>query len=181
MLKSTVGLVALVVLTMFGPTSPQKGCGNAIKATTHLSYFPVRDMRTSVALLPQNGFYRAPDTLSVPVQGREPAFDRAKWEVSLVNPVPATDASIALGEQKFQKTCIPCHGKSMAGDGPVAAKFVPPPDLLGSSGRGRTDGFIYSYIRHGGAIMPSYGAQVAAEEAWHLINYIRSMQKKNPR
>ena len=66
-------------------------------------------------------------------------------------------------------------------DGPVAALFMPPPDLLGEATRDRTDGYLYSYIRHGGVVMPAYGAQVTAEEAWHLINYIRNMQKVSPR
>jgi mono/diheme cytochrome c family protein len=69
----------------------------------------------------------------------------------------------------------------MAGDGPVAALFMPPPDLLAEPTRLRKDGYIYSYIRHGGAVMPSYGAQVTAEEAWNLVNYIRHMQKTSPR
>ena len=46
------------------------------------------------------------------------------------NPVAADDSSIARGEQKFMKTCAPCHGKTLAGDGPVAAQFMLPPDLL---------------------------------------------------
>jgi mono/diheme cytochrome c family protein len=70
---------------------------------------------------------------------------------------------------------------SLKGDGPVAARFLPPPDLLGSSARGRRDGFIYSYIRNGGAVMPSYGAQVTAQEAWDLVNYLRHQQRTNPR
>ena len=43
--------------------------------------------------------------------------------------------------------------------------------------RDRKDGYIYSYIRHGGVVMPSYGAQVTSQEAWELIAYIRHMQQ----
>ena len=46
--------------------------------------------------------------------------------------------------------------------------------------RARTDGYIYRYIRFGGAVMPAYGAQVTAEQAWNLVHYVRSMQGKNP-
>jgi mono/diheme cytochrome c family protein len=69
----------------------------------------------------------------------------------------------------------------MAGDGPIAAKFIPPPDLLGPDARGRTDGYIYMYMRHGGAIMPSYGNALTQQNAWDLVNYIRDQQKVNPR
>ena len=67
------------------------------------------------------------------------------------------------------------------GDGPVAAQFMPPPDLLGQQTRERKDGFIYAYIRHGGVVMPSYGFQLSAEEAWHIVNFIRHHQKATPR
>jgi hypothetical protein len=69
----------------------------------------------------------------------------------------------------------------MAGDGPVAAQFMPPPDLHAEATRNRTDGYIFSYIRHGGVVMPRYGQSVTAHEAWDVINYVRSQQKANPR
>jgi len=144
-------------------------------------------MRKTVGIVPQKTYLLAPDTLSVPTTGRErwdanqALAERGRLEATFTNPRAADDSSIARGQRKFLKTCIPCHGVSMKGDGPVAAKFIPPPDLLGSTTRGRTDGYIYSYIRHGGAIMPSYGAQVTAEEAYDLINFIRHQQKTNPR
>ena len=93
----------------------------------------------------------------------------------------SSDASIAHGDSLFHTICWTCHGKTMAGDGPVAAKFVPPPDLLGESSRGRTDGFMYMYMRHGGAIMPSYGNVLSSSDAWSLVHYIRHMQKTSPR
>jgi mono/diheme cytochrome c family protein len=108
-------------------------------------------------------------------------IDRDLAAETLRNPIPTSDASVAAGDSLFRKFCVPCHGRSLAGDGPVAAQFMPPPDLLGQQTRDRKDGFIYSYIRHGGVVMPSYGFQVSAEEAWHLVNFIRSQQKATPR
>jgi mono/diheme cytochrome c family protein len=58
---------------------------------------------------------------------------------------------------------------------------MPPPDLLAEATRQRADGYLYSYIRHGGVVMPSYGAQVTAKEAWDLVNFIRQQQKATPR
>ena len=98
-----------------------------------------------------------------------------------VSPIPTSDASVAQGDTLYKKLCVPCHGRAMAGDGPVAAQFMPPPDLLGQQTRDRRDGFIYSYIRHGGVVMPSYGFQLSAEEAWHLVNFIRHHQRTTPR
>jgi len=181
MLKAGAALILLAVLTMFSTATVSRGLRNLNTAVTHLSYFDKRDMRSTVAFVPQKGVMRPPDTLSVPVTGKDFQTDRAVLEATFRNPEPMSDSSVARGQRKFLKTCIPCHGKSMAGDGPVAAKFVPPPDLLGPQTRQRRDGFIYSYIRHGGAIMPSYGAQVTAQEAYDLINFIRHQQQASPR
>jgi len=181
MLKLGLGTIGLWVLTVFTASSPQHGCQDARRSLSNLAYFRVRDMRTTVALLPQQGFYRAPDSSSVPITGKDYVLDREALAASFVNPEPPSDSSVARGERKFQKTCIPCHGLQLRGDGPVAAKFVPPPDLLAKMTRDRKDGYIYAYIRHGGAVMPSYGAQVTAKEAYDLINYIRHLQQTEPR
>ena len=181
MLKGGIGLIAVALFALAGAGTFQRGCQDLKTSLTHLNYYPKRDMRSTVALLPQRGFYRAPDSIGVPTVGRELRLDREVLAATLTNPIPTSDASIAAGERKFAKTCVPCHGKTLKGDGPVAAKFIPPPDLLGPTTRARKDGYIYSYIRHGGAVMPSYGAQVSAEEAWHLINYIRHLQQTSPR
>ena len=173
--------VALVVIALATWGTPRQGCLDAKNSLTHLLYFPKRDMRATVALRPQRAITLLPDSVSVPITGREVARDRDQMSATFRNPVPSDQASVSRGERKFQRTCVPCHGTTMAGNGPVAAKFVPPPDLLGATTRGRPDGFIYYYIRHGGAIMPSYGAQVTAEEAYDLINYIRHMQSTSPR
>jgi mono/diheme cytochrome c family protein len=179
MLRSAVLTLTLIVIASWG--SPRQGCRDAGSSLTHLPYFPKRDMRSTVALRPQRAITPLPDSISVPTTGREVAIDRDLMSATFSNPVPSDQASVARGELKFQRTCVPCHGKTLVGNGPVAAKFVPPPDLMGETQRSRPDGFIYYYIRHGGAVMPSYGAQVTAEEAYDLINYIRHMQRTNPR
>ena len=193
MLKTAVGVVVFSVLTMMTASTVQRGCQDSMKSATTLAYYPIRDMRTSVAFMPQKGMLLAPDSLSVPVHGMErvplgasgqplAGLDLTNYYAErAVNPTASDDSSVARGQRKFMRTCVPCHGQSMKGDGPVAARFMPPPDLLGANSRGRKDGFIYSYIRNGGAIMPSYGAMVSAHEAWDLVNYIRHMQRTSPR
>lgn len=181
MLKLSIGAICAAILTMMAASTAQQGCKDVKSAWTHLAYYPIRDMRTTIAIRPQHAMPFLPDSLSVPITGREPAFDRERMVATFVNPLPMSDSAVARGERKFQRTCVPCHGAALKGDGPVAARFVPPPDLLGATSRGRSDGYIYAYIRHGGAIMPSYAAQVTAQEAYELIHYLRSQQRKNPR
>lgn len=183
----------LIGLLALWSASFQQGCKDAQKALTHLEYYPIRDMRRTIALDPQQADpltgkptnARGPDSLAVPTIGRDVyAFDTAPYDVAgarLANPLTPSDASIARGDSLYRTVCWTCHGRTMAGDGPVAAKFIPPPDLLAENSRGRSDGFIYMYIRHGGAIMPSYGNAMTQRDGWDLVNYIRHMQRTSPR
>jgi mono/diheme cytochrome c family protein len=96
----------------------------------------------------------------------------------IANPVKATPASVALGKERFQTFCTPCHGPEVKGGvtGPVATKFIPTPDLTNAQLQaGRTDGYWHSYIMAGGAVMPSYGEAMSSEEAWHVVNFLRSV------
>ena len=176
-----MAVMALIALWSF---SVQQGCNDLKKSVTHLSYYPIRDMRQTIVLDPQRSAFGAPDSLSIPVQGRDVYRDDAvPYEVAgakLVAP-PASAQTIARGDSLFHTVCWSCHGKTMLGDGPVSALFVPPPDLLAQGTRDRTDGFIYMYMRHGGAIMPSYGNVLTSHDAWSIVHYLRDMQQKSPR
>jgi mono/diheme cytochrome c family protein len=183
--KATLVVIAFVAI--WSGATFQRGCHDAGVSLTHLTYWDKRDMRSTVVIEPQKTFLMLPDSLSVPVTGKErwnaanEQAERDRLDRSFSVPTPSDSVSIARGELKFKRTCVPCHGLSMKGDGPVIAKYIPPPDLLGPTTRARSDGFIYGYIRHGGAVMPSYAAQVTAQEAYDLIHYIRHMQKTQPR
>ena len=183
MVKSAAGVVAVSILTLFGPTSPKQGCQSAFRSLTHLAYPDHRDMRNTVALLSQRGWYRAPDSASVPVEGRDVMRNAGQFDVTFKIPTPSSPEAIARGQLKYAKVCVPCHGTRLDGQGPVwlSKKFmIPPANLLAAPTRARTDGYIYRYVRFGGAVMPSYGAQVTAAEAYDLIHYLRDMQRKNP-
>lgn len=94
------------------------------------------------------------------------------------NPVRPTPESVALGRDRFQVFCAPCHGPEGKGGvtGPVATKFIPPPDLSNADlQKQRTDGYWHSYVMAGGAVMPAYGEALSSEEAWHIVNYLRTL------
>jgi mono/diheme cytochrome c family protein len=94
------------------------------------------------------------------------------------NPVKTSAESVAIGKERFTTFCTPCHGPEAKGGvtGPVATKFVPPPDLTNAQLQaGRTDGYWHSYIMAGGAVMPSYGEALSSEEAWHIVNFLRTI------
>ncbi len=109
--------------------------------------------------------------LIIPREQRDIAANRP-------NPVRPTAESVALGRQHFTTFCTPCHGAEAKGGvtGPVATKFIPPPDLTNAElQRQRTDGYWHSYIIAGGAVMPSYSEALSSQEAWHIVNFLRTL------
>ncbi len=97
------------------------------------------------------------------------------------NPIKPSEASIAEGREHFTTFCVPCHGPEAKGGvtGPVATKFIPTPDLTSPDlQKQRTDGYWHSYIVTGGAVMPAYGEALSSTEAWHIVNFLRSVATK---
>ena len=111
-------------------------------------------------------------------QGHDAGVHTHAEAAAIKNPVKATPESVTIGKERFQTFCVPCHGAEAKGGvtGPVAVKFVPPPDLTNAQLQaGRTDGYWHSYIMAGGAVMPSYGEAMSSEEAWHIVNFLRTV------
>lgn len=96
----------------------------------------------------------------------------------LQNPVMPTAASIENGKRLFKIYCALCHGRDGKGGGPVATKFIPPPDLMLEIFRRRTDGFLYATIRSGGPLMPPQGEALSVKERWDIVNFVRYLQGK---
>ena len=112
--------------------------------------------------------------LIVPKEQRDVAAKRP-------NPVKVTDASIAIGRERYVTFCVPCHGPEAKGGitGLVATKFIPTPDLTNAElQKQRTDGYWHSYIVVGGAVMPAYGEALSSQEAWDIVNFLRSVAQK---
>jgi mono/diheme cytochrome c family protein len=109
--------------------------------------------------------------LMIPREERDRAAKRP-------NPIKTSRESVAVGREHYTTFCAPCHGPEGKGGvtGPVAVKFIPPPDLSNAElQRQRTDGYWHSYIVAGGAVMPAYGEALSSQEAWHIVNYLRTL------
>ena len=139
--------------------------------------FRVTDMADQPSIKPQEPPLEPP-LGSVPVQGRERRMNRMEAAERLTNPRTPTPASIENGRQMFQIYCALCHGPDAKGGGPLAAKFVPPPDLTLELFKQRTDGFLYATIRDGGPLMPAQGEGLSPDERWDVVNYLRVLQGK---
>jgi mono/diheme cytochrome c family protein len=97
----------------------------------------------------------------------------------LKNPVASSAASIAAGQQTFQKMCAFCHGKDAAGNGPMAPKGTTPSNLIDATwDRGASDGEIFLVLRDGAGPkfeMKGYKGKVPDPELWNVVNYLRSI------
>jgi mono/diheme cytochrome c family protein len=99
---------------------------------------------------------------------------------SQVNPVKPTPESIARGKKRYGYDCAMCHGKNGDGKGDLAADskakvtdFTDPAAL-----KGATDGELFYITKNGKGEMPPEGERVTTNEIWNLVNYIRSLAKK---
>jgi mono/diheme cytochrome c family protein len=141
----------------------------------------VNNMTQTARIMPGERNFSMPS--GVVARGKEAIIPKEQREIAakVPNPVKTSAPSIALGRERFQTLCTPCHGPEGKGGvtGPVATKFIPPPDLTNAALQAaRTDGYWHSYIMVGGAVMPSYGETMSSQEAWHVVNYVRSLAAK---
>lgn len=135
-------------------------------------------MHRGIAIQPYQ-MPRVPVPGTVPVGGTLVAdsvipanYDRIN---RLVNPVQRTAASIDRGKELYTTYCVPCHGVTGHGDGPIIAKFIRPPDLTAAQARGYTEGYLYSLIASGRGLMPPYGDKVRGDDRWSVVNYLRAV------
>ena len=141
----------------------------------------VNNMSQTARILPGERTFSMPS--GVVARGSAMIIPKEQREVAtkMPNPIKATESSLAIGRQQYQTFCVPCHGAEAKGgtSGLVATKFIPTPDLTNPElQRQRTDGYWHSYIVAGGAVMPSYGEALSSQEAWHIVNYLRSLAQK---
>lgn len=98
--------------------------------------------------------------------------------VILANPEPRTEAVLRRGRQAYATFCSVCHG--VLGDGIptlTAAYGAKPANLVSQSSMELTDGEIYHVIMRGKNAMPSYSADLAENERWAAVHYVRVLQR----
>jgi mono/diheme cytochrome c family protein len=108
----------------------------------------------------------------------EPEAIRAGAELN--NPFHATPPVLAKGKALFEIYCLVCHGEQGKGDGPIATKIPPPPSYKSDRLLQFPPGRIFHVITMGSNKMPSYAAQLAPEERWLVVTYVRSQLQELP-
>jgi mono/diheme cytochrome c family protein len=171
----TRNALAAATLLAFG-----SGCWEQVSR----DWFSQMKEQPAVQALEGPGAPLVPPDLTIPVGGLEPridfpapAFHPAAQQ--LVNPVARTPESLARGEFLYGVYCSVCHGKdgmSNQAQLPVARRLsesgMPPIPLMAVPAY--SDGFLFTKIRYGKPGMPAY-PQIAPEDRWHIVNYLRTL------
>ena len=98
------------------------------------------------------------------------------------NPVDATQESLNAGQQLYQRHCASCHGKN--GQGGSGNDLIPaaPSLISGQWKHGSSDGEIFKVVKEGvppDFNMTPWGDRLKDQDIWNIINYVRSLAKKN--
>ncbi len=100
----------------------------------------------------------------------------------LVNPTDPTDAaSLARGEEIYSRFCVVCHAPDGVGaNARIADKhlLLPAFNVSGAQVAGYSDQYIYAMIRVGRGLMPEYGGRITHFDRWHVVNYLRQLQRQ---
>jgi mono/diheme cytochrome c family protein len=124
-------------------------------------------------------------SLSASAQAAKPAPRTTYYPVPVAaarepNPVKPTPESVAEGKKIYGYDCAQCHGA--IGDGKTAVgKDLKVPDFTDPAAlKDRTDGALFYIIKNGHGDMPREGERVRPEQIWDLVNYVRSLAKRQP-
>lgn len=117
-----------------------------------------------------------------PAAQKPPSYDAIPVEAAKQpNPVKSTPESLARAKKWWTLDCEMCHGKNGDGKGDTAKEMkLQIVDFTDAASlKGRTDGELFWIIKNGHNDMPAEGPRIKPEENWELVNYVRSLAKKN--
>lgn len=92
-------------------------------------------------------------------------------------PFEITRADLDLGQTRFETFCLPCHGPNGEGNGMVVQRgYRQPASFHIDRLRQAPAGQIFDRITNGFGVMPPYRAQVAVDDRWRIVAYLRVLQ-----
>ncbi len=112
------------------------------------------------------------DLASGPQQTQQPDISKA-----ITPPIQVTQDVLDRGEERFNISCTPCHGRVGDGNGMITQRgFRRPPSYHIDRLRGAPIGHFFDVMTNGFGAMPSYADQVAPQDRWAIAAYIRVLQ-----
>lgn len=93
-------------------------------------------------------------------------------------PIAVTPELMKRGYDRFNITCVMCHGATAAGDGitkqyGLATVVTLQDDRI----RKMSDGEIFNTVTHGKNTMMAYGPNIMVADRWAIIAYLRALQR----
>jgi mono/diheme cytochrome c family protein len=101
-------------------------------------------------------------------------------------PMPATEAMMDRGQQRFNIYCAACHGRGGFGDGLIAQRalqlqqptWVPPTNIHTEYVTQQPIGKVFNTISNGIRKMPGYKEQISVEDRWAISLYVQALQRE---
>ena len=93
-------------------------------------------------------------------------------------PVEITEAFVKRGQERFNIHCAACHGKLGIGNG-IVSQFglLAVANLQLDLFRAMPDGQYFYTITNGKGNMGAYGPNIAVEDRWAIVAYVRALQR----
>ena len=93
-------------------------------------------------------------------------------------PIEVTEALVMRGQERFNINCAVCHGKAGLGNGITSQYGIGAiANLQDDRIRGMPDGQLFSTVTNGKNTMGAYGPQIAVDDRWAIVAYVRALQK----
>lgn len=94
-----------------------------------------------------------------------------------VFPIQVTKEIVMRGKERYEIFCSACHGLTGNGDGMIVRRgFRRAASFNDDRLRQAPVGHFFDAITNGWGAMPSYAAQIPAQDRWAIISYIRALQ-----
>jgi mono/diheme cytochrome c family protein len=160
------------------------GCGGQGNQRAY-EYMPDMARDPAYKAFAPNSVTRDGLTLQRPVSGTIPRGytpfhygpgeeEAARAGRELQNPYRATPRTLEEGKALYLTYCQVCHGDQGHGDGPISSKIPPPPSYVSDRLMKFEPGRIFHVVTMGTGKMPSYAAQLSADERWKIVTYVHT-------
>jgi mono/diheme cytochrome c family protein len=99
-----------------------------------------------------------------------------RWGTGI--PLEVTRELMERGQQRFNITCVMCHGAAAAGNG-ITKQYglATVISLQDERIRKMSDGEIFNTITNGKNTMMAYGPNIIVPDRWAIIAYLRALQR----
>jgi hypothetical protein len=93
-------------------------------------------------------------------------------------PFGVTKEVLERGRERYNIYCAPCHSRLGDGNGFIPSRGFArkPPSFHDQRLQKAPLGYFYDVITNGFGIMPDYASQIAPQDRWNIVAYVRALQ-----